>query len=34
MLMPFLSDMGILRVDLIDGHGIRGVDRGGMPFLA
>lgn len=22
--------MGILRVDLLDGHQIRGVDRGGM----
>lgn len=25
--------MGILRVDLIDGHQIRGVDRGGKPSV-
>lgn len=27
-MLDFL-DMGVLRVDLVDGHEIRGVDRGG-----
>ena len=34
MILTIISDQGTLRVELVSGSEIHGVDRGGTPFLA